>query len=216
MNNQSRDYDLPDLTHLIEEADRLLEGNEFAAARDMFRAVCLLAPPTRHTLVNLNVAEEQEQLQFSRTLVQKYPDSLMAQLEEVMAFMRLGSHWNAHAAIRCTDILQALDLTLVEEHQVRRLRFRAATRTGYYSAREPYQTIVEDFSKLWVAGNTYHWAARSRQGMLQDLAAMNEPEATLILETLAGEDWLPPLVKQLLEAKIRELRILENVTQEYK
>ena len=207
---------MSNLDDMIEEADRLLEENNFAAALDLYRAAIMMAPPTKYVLDNLRVAEEQEVLQFSLSLTEKYPDSLVAAKNYIDSLLRVGGHWNAHAVTQCTKLLKRMDLDATEERRLRRLRFHAATRTSYYAMRDPYQSLVEDFSTVWQAGDTYPWAIRSRDGMLEDLLAMKESEAIPVLEELAGLEWLPSEVSQLLGVKVTELRMLKHIIQDNK
>jgi hypothetical protein len=207
---------MSDFDSILKQADHLLEENNFAAALELYRAATRAGPPTRYLLDNLRVAEEQEALEFSRTLRQKYPDSLVAGKNHVYNLLQLGGHWTAHAVILCTELLEQLDLDVTEERSIRRLRFHAATRTGFYAMRDPYRTLVEDFSKILQAGDTYHFAIRSRGAMLVDLARMEATEAIPLLRELGGLEWLPLAAKQFLDTKIMELQILEEVIQEFK
>ncbi len=204
-----------DIRSLIDEANRLLDENEFAAARDTFRAAAIQAAPTRPLLGNLNVAEQQERLQFSRILGEKHPNSLIAQLEQIALLMSMGDQWTAHAVVRCSELLQTIGLDTLETHHIQRLRFRAASQTVYGSMPDPYRTLVEDFTEVWRAGEIYAWAVQPRTGMLQEIASMNEPEVIPVLGVLAQQEWLPLNTRKFLETKISELEALKEATQEY-
>jgi hypothetical protein len=65
---------------LVDQADRLLEENDFAAAMAAYRAAALAGPPASPALTNLGVAEDQERLGFWRLLRQKHPTSLVVRL----------------------------------------------------------------------------------------------------------------------------------------
>jgi hypothetical protein len=199
---------MSDLNHIIEEANHLLEENNFGAARSMYQRAAMLASPTQHVLGNLHVAEEQERLQFRRAIIQKYPESRAARLDEIAILMSMDHHWYDHAIDRCTDLLLHNSQAPDNLH-IRWLRLQAAAHRGNY------KTFLEDFPELWTAGDTFTWAIRSRRTLVQELAKLGDPGAIPVLELLNQKTWLPLAVKEFLEAKIRELKTLTTAMQHF-
>lgn len=199
------------LKQLIEEADSLLENNEFAAARDLYRSAVLLAPPTEDVLGKLRVAEEQDQLQFSRNLRHHFPASLVVQKNEIRTLMQMGNAWNVHALMRCTELLEAGSLELPETLHIRWRRLKAAIRAGRHQVQDQYRTLIEDFFELWDAGTRLPWAMKIRSNLVEELAGLIDPLAIETLTDLSERDWAPSGLKEFLNTKIRELHTLERV-----
>ena len=59
--------------HLLDEAERLLEQNDFAASVAAFREAALLAPLTQGTLLNLSVAEENDRIESRKRMTRMFP-----------------------------------------------------------------------------------------------------------------------------------------------
>ena len=204
---------MPDVTHLIEEADRQLEANNFALAGELFRDACMLAPPTRHIFTNLRVAEEQERLQFYRQLEAKYPDSLLVKSKLMGVYLDMPGHWKARAIDISTKLLQTLTLEIAEELRLRRIRFSTMLRCADYATPDRDRVLTEDFTYLWQAGNHYPWATKTRGSLLAELAGVADPILGLAVASLAEADWLPAKAGELLRKKADELLILSEVIQ---
>jgi hypothetical protein len=200
------------LDELIGKADRLLDEHDYAGARLLYRQAAVLASPTPQLLFNLRVAEGQDQLTFSEQLGKLYPDSIIVQRSIVADLMRLGGHWNVSAVRKCNELLDQ-NRKFSEELAIRGLRFRAASRTRSLAARDPYETLVEDFLALWAVGETHAWAIRSRIRLLEELGRIVEPATIPVMEALVAEQRLPSEIRRFLGAKLDELRLLRQATE---
>lgn len=191
---------------LLEEASWKLEEHDFAGAREAYRAAALHAPPTPTTLGNLSIAEDQERLQFRRMLSQQYPESVEARLSE--ADVLLAIHRPALAVRLYTELLQTCNTDLQHTLPIRLRRFQAAVHSG------DAQALREDFTAIWLAGETLPPAKRFRARLLHGLAGLADAKAMSSLETLAEQAWLPPQVQQFFAVKVKELQALAMVLPE--
>ena len=191
---------------LIEEASWKLEKYDFTGAREAYRAVALHTPPTRATLGNLSIVEDQERLQFRRMLSQQYPESVEARLSE--AEVLLAIHRPAHAVRLCTELLKTSSTDPKHTLPIRLRRFQAAVHSG------DDHVLREDFTAIWLAGDTLPPARRFRARLLHSLAGLEDPRAMSTLETLAEQAWLPLRVQQFFAVKVKELQCLATAIQE--
>lgn len=196
-----------DSQSLREQADQLLEENDFAAARDLYREAALLELPDQRLLGNLAVAEAEEQLQFTHTLHEKHQVLLTKRgvIGELFARKRYDSVLH-----ECTNLLTQGNLSAVDELFIRHRRFSAAARTVYFPRNVPATVLSEDFWFLWSPFKP-SLTERSHQIVLAELAQVNSAGLVPVLQTLAADDRLPPPVQQFLAAKVHELQLLAQL-----
>jgi hypothetical protein len=197
---------MSDSTELIAEADRKLEENSYAEARDLYRAAALMTSPTRATLVNLSIAEDQDRLEFRRQLSLAHPTSTQVRLAEASALT------SAHRARQAIQIYtQMLGWETIDSHKafaVRLARLRVAASSG------DYQVLQNDFLALWKASAADPRLRRLRPTMLRSLAQLHDVKAIGMLQVLFEDTDIGSPVKHFLESKITELRSLAAAIEE--
>jgi hypothetical protein len=195
---------MADVDQLIAEADRRLDENEFAAARDLYREIALARAPSMALLANLGVAEDQERLQFRRVLARRYPSEPRFRVAEAETLIDV--HKPALAIDVCTQLLQSEDGQSPEQRTaLHLLRFRAAVRSGRYD------TLIEDVRTVWEAGETFAPARRLRQALLRGIVQLDRAEAIPVLESLCERGIVPERASAFVVAKVEELRRLSDV-----
>lgn len=197
-----------DTLSLREQAYQLLDANDFAGARDLYRAAAMLDLPDERALGNLAVAEGEERLQFRRALYEKH-HSLVAKMSVIHALF-IAKHYDS-VLRECTDLLTKGDLTVVEDLRIRWLRFRSALRTFNFPRDIPLTVIAEDFWWLWFI-TMPKLVERSRNLLLIEVAQVQHTHLIPVLESLADDARLPPPAQKFLQAKVHELQLLQAVT----
>ncbi len=186
---------------ILENATTKLEANDFSGAIQDLRQVSMKSLPSRDVLTLLNIAENDERVLFRRQLSEKYPESLHIHMEEIYV---VKDRKSSRAVYLCSKALELSDEVSDEIH-IRLIRCEAAIRALMF------QVFVEDFVFLWEKGPT----SVSKQS-LHILAGIQNPKIVSALEGLMQNDIFPSHVRQLLELKIRELKLLESGAQNTK
>jgi hypothetical protein len=194
---------MSDATALLEEADRLLDENEYRAALEQYREAALATLPSAHLLANLSVAEDQDRLAFRRVLKERFPQSLECRLSEVGVLIAIA--WYDQAVRSCTELLNTSAKNTLDKVRIHRLRLRAAVSGGDCA------TLDEDFLAIWRAGDTHPAAERIRMGLVKDLARVGDPTAARALRRIGGQQGIPREVKKFIDGKASELLALDYV-----
>lgn len=197
---------MDDLQILIDKADQELEMNDFGRAIIDYRSAALISPPSQTILDNLRISEQEEALQFRRELSIKHPNSYLVQMSLADSYARF--HYKRQAIDIYTKILNTIELDIHEQTRIRLKRLRAICMEGY-----SYPTLfLEDFWVIWRFGDEYGPAKKLRVIMLRFITYEAEDEyAIKSLKLLIASDELPSLVKNLLEVKINEIHMLNQV-----
>lgn len=190
---------MPDTKLLIQQADRKLEENDFAGARDDYREALMASGP-QEILINLGVAENHERLHFIKTLRQKYPDSVKVHQMEIHCLMDIGHSRNA--LILVSQLLKRDDLSPEERLYFHEMRLRLSFVT------QRYDHVLEDFAFSWNMAQQLLPPRPYAQVALLTIISENarELDTIPILETLASDDQYPLIIREYLAAKIEEIR----------
>jgi hypothetical protein len=186
-------------TDLLAAADEYLEANQFAKARDAYRAVLLSGQSSAEAIINRGVAEQEEELAFLRHLAEAYPENIDFQL--ALAQRMVASHYASHAHRLCSTLLER-PLRARDQFLVRRIRVGAALRSGRL------ECLVDDLTKLWNPPEIVNASAQFRKGLLRDIAAISDPVSIPTLELVATEPWVNESFRRFLVCKIAELQTL--------
>lgn len=182
---------------LYNDANRRLDENNFSEAVSLFRKAALTSEPTAMQIVNLGIAEDEERLQFRKTICERYPQSIHCQLNLVLTLHNVG---HSGLAVRlASEMISATKLTEMDLLQARIIRLRAAL------AAKVYEIVILDFSELWQAGLSNSVALRCRTGIVSDLASANAPEFCGVFDELSRLPFVEEDVAEFLRAKANEL-----------
>ncbi len=202
--------------NLLKQADDLFEQRRFAEARDIYRAVALSTLPNEYALNNLQIAEEQERFSFSRTLVEKHPNSTLVWRYQIETLMKVGLHWYDHAIRYCSSVLEWNNLDPDDKLGFRRLRLLAVLRGGTWQKQDAVLSPVEDFLAIWGVGERKVWGTYLRASLIGEIVSLRGTRHLPMLEVLADQENLPDEVKQLFRLKITELRLFASAGPKYK
>jgi hypothetical protein len=199
-----------DLVELVAEANRLYEEEDYAAAHDLYKAAAMLAPPNEYIMTFLMLSLWYATSSFLMDLLTKYPDSIVVKQGVAVASLDRSP---MRAAAICSSLLERGTLTLEDELNLRWIRLQAAVRTMRKSQPEWYNTIIEDFTRLWsFDGKWRSVIPYNRQLLLEALARICYPLCIPALQILVDQSGITSDVKEFLLAKINELRALNEIT----
>ncbi len=192
---------------LIEEADRLYAEEDYAAAFELYRAVVLQGPPTRHVVGALHISLSRMGPDLMHHLLYQYPTSFAVREQAAMYFR---NQIPSDISVRlCTELMEenrqagdAYDPAL--ERYLRGVRIQAAVFMPLPPATsQEYQFFIQDFLQTWTPSTWKGW-------LLNDIARIWDPLLIPALSSLAEAEDLPLPVKRLLAAKIAELQALHE------
>lgn len=185
------------LGQILDEAERLLERNQYSEAHDHFRRAVLLAPPNAATLANWQISELEERLAFMRRVAEVHPrdvDCQLALANELIKYAR-----GAQAVILCGDLLKLTDEPR-KQLLVRFVRLQAAVDGNRFAS------FVEDFAFIW--RSRLRGAEHFRKRSLRIIASLDCAKAISSVEAICLDDELPSEVGAFLVAKLAELQAL--------
>lgn len=188
--------DADELARLISEADARLESNDFSVALDLYRKAATKDEPSKHVLVNLSVAQDQESIRFWRDLSRLFPNSIQVRLGEARAL--LAARFFGNAAEVCTELLRT-EATAAERTAILRLRVACS------SGGRRYELMMSDLAALWSSSDPLATAPRFRVGVLEELVRLADPDAIAALESFGNMPNVPDEVRALVTAKVHEL-----------
>jgi hypothetical protein len=192
---------------LIEEADRLYEEENYAAAFELYREVVLQGPPTRHAVGFLHISLERMGPDLMHHLLYQYPTSFAVREQATMYFRnKIPSVISVRL---CTELIEenrqagdAYDPAL--ERYLRGVRIEAAVNWPLSPATsQEYQFFIQDFLQTWIPSTWKGW-------LLNAITRIWDPLFIPALSSLAEVEDLPLPVKKLLAAKIAELQALHE------
>jgi hypothetical protein len=190
---------------LRHEAQKKLEAKDYVGAREAYREL-IAQTASEVDFLLLGIAENHELLAFRQALRLKHPQSLFAWLAEIQANLPLGRR--GPAIDLATEALNIF-LDIEDQFMLRSLRLKAAS--DYYFAVQQYMSLIlEDIRALWQVDSKLLIEPRDKQGFLSYLISSLESRHLPILETLAQDEMFPPVVRQAFEAKIAQLRALDE------
>ncbi len=195
-----------DIEHLIAEAERKFEEQDYAGAIEDFRFLAMQMPEDiSYALNSIEVAEKQERLKFSRELSQQYPDSKEVILRH--ASLLIEDRQLDKAVARLSELIGSAENDVILEQRARRARLRATFRS------HDYRLLVQDFLWLWEDSHLpkpKRIQIFARQHLLQQLAEVQRIEFIPILEELLERKMFSSGVTEFIEAKINELKLLST------
>lgn len=198
---------LPDAGSKFDDALAMLERNDFAGARDAYREGCLLESPNLAVLGNLEIAEEQEQIAFRRTLMELHVGSLSAKMGYAHALLR---NRRPHQAVDvCTQALGNVAADMKTAMPIRLLRMRAAF------AAAMYDVAMDDVLAIWRAAEVVPAARAFRRGILKQIAALQDTGAIDALRALVDELPGETVIASFLQGKVNELERFEAALESF-
>jgi hypothetical protein len=184
---------------LLEEAEQLLDANDFAGARDAYRRAALAGCLSRASLANLEVATEQESLAFARSLCARHPTSFEASL--ALAHSLMAARRFDEAVLFCSSMLSDCGGAATAALQIRIVRLKAAAK-GHH-----HETLVDDVRAIWAEGELLPAAKKLRRTILRTIAAIDNAEAEQAIHSIAAALPEGP-ERRMLAAKCAELAAL--------
>lgn len=180
-----------------------LESNDFAGARSLLREAAMMQDPTEGVLANLSVAEDEEILDFRRSLSHIHASSLVCVLGEIQALLNVRRP--THAIQLATRKLSSEQHTLHDEIRLRLLRFKAAVQGG------GSECLVADFLRIWRAASLLPAAMRFRPGLIRQVSSVHHSDFSAVVHDLSLNPDLPSVVRDFLKSKALELDLLSAV-----
>jgi hypothetical protein len=196
--------------HLIEEADRFYEEENYAAAFELYREVVMQGPPTRHAVGFLHISLERMGPDLMHQLLYKYPESFAVREQAAIYFQNKSP---SDISVRlCTELIEenrqagdTYDPAL--ERYLRGVRLQAAVYWPLSPATsQEYQFFIQDFSQLWATSTARRW-------LLDAITRIWDPLFIPALGSLAEAEDLPLPVRHLLAAKTVELQALREANE---
>ncbi|WP_394844442.1 hypothetical protein LZC95_46235 [Pendulispora brunnea] len=186
---------------LLELAERYLDENRFALARDAYRNALAQGESSRYSFANLSVAEESEIRVFLLELLSQRPEWGEARLALALAYERMRRPGPAIA-----------QYNLILEKGL--LRDTTRVRLGRYRAAVDALDVTlarDDFVSLWELGNSVETLLRLRAIIVKRLSEIGRVQGIDILHAI--RDALPGEAALLafLDAKEKELRSMESL-----
>ena len=186
---------------LTRAGNHLMDAGEWGSARDLYRTAFTRGLPDPPVFVgNLRHAETYDRVAYWEQLRERYPQSpdVLANFIIVLTEARQPRRIVA----LCTDLLAALEQAPWDARWLSVRRFWAALDVDPRLAGPPYAALAEDFLRIW--------ADRGTRQALQDLARVRDPRWIPQLALLRDAEALPPVVREFVAAKIRELEALST------
>ena len=186
------------IAQILDDADRLLECNRFAEARDRFRIAVTRVSPNSRTRINWLIAEAEEQLMFMREVVETHPDNVGCHLCLACELLRQGK--DSQSLLTCNRLLETA-IGSQDELLIRLTRLDAAAQCGRF------ETFPEDFGFVWYS--ELGGARRFRKRLLKMVANLSDVTAVSCVEEILRRQNLPTDVQAFLDAKQVELQALQ-------
>jgi hypothetical protein len=214
LGTQSEQYSIDELDHVVAEATRLYDEEDYSGARDLFLAAAMLAPPTELVVTLLADTFKREKRQVLHTLVARYPTSRSVAIGVAEALV--DDTFSHFAARLCAQLLQNGGLSLTEELEMRWIRFRAVARSRINNDPSFFAPLVEDLTILWnsLAATNSSGVPFNRHSLLGVLSGIIHPPVIPVLHQLRDQVHVMKLssqVEQLLSCKIVELEMLARM-----
>ena len=192
---------------IVNRADELLELNDYASARDLYRNIALESMPDTHILVNLSVAENYDLLQFSTRLAQSYHDSFQCRHREISQLLLMG-HTEKSIEKSTECLIDFREGTEKELLQIRlaRLKSSVCSNGGKY--------LAEDFLKIWDSAIKDPVMTTLRKVILSLILKIEKTSLIPSLTALSLSLDIPIKAIEFIKIKIHELQLMKELTDE--
>jgi tetratricopeptide (TPR) repeat protein len=190
---------MSEIDNLIEKADYKLDIGDYAGALQDYRNLTTIIQPQDGILSNLSTAEKYEQLEFRRSLLTTFPNSIV--LRRHLAGLLSHNGFRSESLQHYALLLELDTLPPVDEAKIRLDRFATA-----WQAKDD-ATLIEDFYRIWFLADEF--SLKLRQILLRIVSDnAKNVESIPILEKIASDEQLPAKVRTFFSAKVKEIQVL--------
>ena len=184
------------------DPNQKMEENRFLDACQMFYNIMRANEPNSDDLASLAIAEDEGRVEFRRMLCALFPNSFACNSSLINMLLHAGQA--AIASKHASEMLLIPGLLEVDELQLRLIRFKCECMSHVHV------NMKSDFEYIWTRGDSNLGVRKLRKSLIRDLACCVNESSQASLNEISALPFIGNLVKELIEAKSRELQILAN------
>jgi hypothetical protein len=187
------------------DADRLFDEQEYAAARELYRAEALRRVPAGKLFYTMHLAHELDELQFLEQISRRYSDQVECQLAYITCLIEQRAA--ARAVDECNNLL-GIAIQTPHEITIRFLRVRAALLNPKWSG-----TLSDDLLNIWELAQLLPQPTSSRRTLLTEIVKISTSAFIPALRDIVEDQAMPTQMTRVVRAKLTELEGLSDVVE---